>query len=84
MKIYIISRKLEVGHTQYFPHQTFHVEQLQTEEAAENSFSDISEVQRVGSEGANTVKGVSQRPNNFNISKPNPLITPHIIQQKCE
>ena len=53
MEIYIISRKLEVGHTQYFPHQTFHVEQLQTEEAAENSFSDISEVQRVGSEGAN-------------------------------
>ena len=31
----------------------FHVKQLQTEEAAENSFTDISEVQQVGSEGAN-------------------------------
>lgn len=31
----------------------FHVEQLQTEEAAGNSFTDISEVQQVGSEGAN-------------------------------
>ena len=33
----------------------FHVKQLQTEEAAENSFTDISEVQQVGSEGANTI-----------------------------
>ena len=30
----------------------FHVKQLQTEEAAGNSFTDISEVQQVGSEGA--------------------------------
>ncbi|SOD17901.1 Catechol 2,3-dioxygenase [Fibrobacter sp. UWB16] len=33
----------------------FHVKQLQTEEAAGNSFTDISEVQQVGSEGANTI-----------------------------
>ena len=33
----------------------FHVKQLQTEEAAEHSFTDISEVQQVGSEGANTI-----------------------------
>ena len=32
----------------------FHVERLQTSEAATNSFVDISEVQQVGSEGANT------------------------------
>ena len=32
----------------------FHVKRLQTEEAATNSFVDISEVQQVGSEGANT------------------------------
>jgi hypothetical protein len=31
----------------------FHVERLQTEEAAINLFIDISEVQQVGSEGAN-------------------------------
>lgn len=31
----------------------FHVKQLQTEEATGNSFTDISEVQQVGSEGAN-------------------------------
>ena len=30
----------------------FHVKRLQTEEAATNSFVDISEVQQVGSEGA--------------------------------
>ena len=33
----------------------FHVKQLQTEEATGNSFTDISEVQQVGSEGANTI-----------------------------
>ena len=39
-----------------FPTSTmFHVKQLQTEEAAGNSFTDISEVQQVGSEGANTI-----------------------------
>ena len=32
----------------------FHVKRLQTEEAAINLFIDISEVQQVGSEGANT------------------------------
>jgi hypothetical protein len=32
----------------------FHVKQLQTEEATGNSFTDISEVQQVGSEGANS------------------------------
>ena len=31
----------------------FHVKQLQTEETTGNSFTDISEVQQVGSEGAN-------------------------------
>ena len=31
----------------------FHVERLKTEEAAINLFIDISEVQQVGSEGAN-------------------------------
>ena len=31
----------------------FHVKRLQTEEAAINLFVDISEVQQVGSEGAN-------------------------------
>lgn len=34
----------------------FHVKQLQTEEAAGNLFTDISEVQQVGSEGANIVQ----------------------------
>ena len=33
----------------------FHVKQLQTEEAAGNSFTDISEVQQASSEGANTI-----------------------------
>ena len=33
----------------------FHVERLQTEEAAANLFVDISEVQQVGSKGANTI-----------------------------
>ena len=37
----------------------FHVKQLQTEEAAGNSFTDISEVQQVGSEGANTIASVA-------------------------
>ena len=36
----------------------FHVKQLQTEEAAGNLFTDISEVQQVGSEGANSIAGV--------------------------
>ena len=36
----------------------FHVKHLQTEEAAGNSFTDISEVQQVGSEGANSIAGV--------------------------
>ena len=34
-------------------YRMFHVKQLQTEEATGNSFTDISEVQQVGSEGAN-------------------------------
>ena len=37
----------------------FHVKQLQTEEATGNSFTDISEVQQVGSEGANTIASVA-------------------------
>ena len=37
----------------------FHVKHLQTEEAAGNSFTDISEVQQVGSEGANTIASVA-------------------------
>ena len=38
----------------------FHVERLQTEEAAANLFVDISEVQQVGSEGANTHRSPSK------------------------
>jgi len=34
-------------------------QQLQTEEAAENSFTDISKVQQVGSEGANLIASVA-------------------------
>ena len=34
-------------------YRMFHVKQLQTEEATGNSVTDISEVQQVGSEGAN-------------------------------
>ena len=37
----------------------FHVKQLQTEEAAGNSFTDISEVQQVGSVGANSIASVA-------------------------
>ena len=39
----------------------FHVKRLQTEEAATNLFVDISEVQQVGSEGANTHKVTKQK-----------------------
>ena len=39
----------------------FHVERLQTEEAAANLFVYISEVQQVGSEGANTHKVTKQK-----------------------
>ena len=37
----------------------FHVKQSQTEEAAGNSFTDISEVQQVGSVGANSIASVA-------------------------
>ena len=39
----------------------FHVKRLQTEEAAINLFIDISEVQQVGSEGANTHNVTKQK-----------------------
>ena len=41
--------------------RTFHVKQLQTEEAAGNLFTDIFEVQQVGSEGANIVQTKTKR-----------------------
>ena len=45
-----ITEPQEVGHKAS--------KQLQTEEAAGNLFTDISEVQQVGSEGANSIAGV--------------------------
>ena len=44
----------------------FHVKRLQTEEAAINLFIDISEVQQVGSEGANT-QGNRKHANRKNV-----------------
>ena len=54
----------------------FHVERLQTEEAAINLFIDISEVQQVGSEGGN-VRRVSDYGEAVvpTIHNPNPHLT---------
>ena len=59
---HFVSYMLMLGHKNmqaYFcdtRYRMFHVKQLQTEEATGNSFTDISEVQQVGSEGANVFK----------------------------
>ena len=57
----------------------FHVKQLQTEEAAGNSFTDISEVQQVGSEGANTASWLRRSKHDSEARHPTSRVYPSFL-----